>query len=365
MESNFYKRLLGDDKIEELFDAFEKLSTTISPELNNKILLIKNRYNNFKTQTFLGFDPENKIRNQIIYSILAIIDEIEKDNQTNTEKDENEGTSETSKVYENEKDELDAFWNTLSGKFNFTLKESAINFRGILKYSKYNLQEFSILTGIEIEDFIKIINAERIPSTEQIIRISKFLDISPTFFFEPNYHGMSSIWKRDPVSFVIFSLCHPKSKIAQIEDVGSFFSLFFYDLARSILYLQELLSSNEESANKIFSDGWFSHDLGQVASVSTRFKEHLSIQYYKLLEQVNNIEKSSLFTPTEQVIRRWFFSGGNYIARIIIEAVKSIEITNNNRPKCVYHFWDEIKNQELNGRSYDLETMQLNITKSI
>lgn len=364
MDVNYFKRLVGDDKIDELFEALESKTRAIPADISKKIIQIKNRYSNLKNQTIIGLNPENSIRNQIIYALLEVIDEVEKVAKNNLQDIESRDDTEAFKIYETDKDELDAFSDALLEKFEFTIKECATNFKSAIKYSKYNLQEFAILSGIEIDDLNKIVEGKKLPTIEQIIRISKFLGISPTFFFESNYYGMSSIWKREPVKFVVFTLCHPKSKIAGIDNMGAFFSHFFYDLANALIYLKRFIFSREEEVNKIFSDGWFTPDFGNKTKISPQIKSHFSTQYYKLLEQVENIEERGYFTPAEQVIRSWYFVNGNYLSRVILEAVKSIEITDKNLPQCTFHFWDEIKYDELNGRSYDMETLQLTIKKS-
>lgn len=74
------KKLIASGKIEECIDNLLEISKNFDKSINNNIVLLSGQYVNWKEQDNMNLQPPLSVKNRIEYSILQLIDKIEKEN---------------------------------------------------------------------------------------------------------------------------------------------------------------------------------------------------------------------------------------------------------------------------------------------
>ena len=249
-------------------------------------------------------------------------------------------------VYNSKQQVADALWNLIDDKNVINAETTSINLRGLLWFSEHNKKDFARLCGIDLQHFERLLLGKEIPTLDFLLRVSKITGTPFLVFFEANYFGRKSFWKDDDLRFILLKLIKPITQLQRIENFNRFLGQVVYKTAKSILELHEFITSDSDVD-------------GLSAFESHRFKQELSHQYYKLLEQVVSDYEFRGLTKTEEIITRWFHWNSQYLSRIFIESIKEIKVKDKDEPSIIFHFKNEITKKEIYGRTYDQKNLKI------
>ncbi len=217
---------------------------------------------------------------------------------------------------------------------------------------KYTQKDFSRILNIPENEIYNYFTGKITLSLQQILMVTEVFNLSKSYFFEGTYWTRKAYWKEDIVKYTILSLVYPKSKIANINNEGIFYSSILKSYAKSICMLHDqLFEDNEKKA--IFSQE------NQRVKISSSLKDLISQQYYKVLEQYPDFDKTRTLLNYEKILRNWFFASGEYISRIIIEGIKNIDITDANNPVVTCRFDEDIKQKNVKSQTYNNNTIAM------
>ncbi len=259
---------------------------------------------------------------------------------------------ETSALHKNHQSKFD-FLSVLYNNYDPTAEELGKKLKEIWQFtSKRSKIDFARLIQIQPEDIDSFFDGKKLLSTSQLITITKIQKLPTDYFFKPTYNMRFTYWKEDLVKYSILSLVKPKSAICLIDNKGKFYAEVLSTLAKGICRLHDLLYSEDSQPNPALGDNnkktpWFFNE-----PLPEMLQSDLSKQYYKLLEQYPRNTKRSLMQH-EKILRNWFFSGDEYIARLIIEGIDSIIIKSEDKYQIKLRFMKDLLNKKVRMRGYD------------
>lgn len=210
----------------------------------------------------------------------------------------------------------------------------------------YSILDFARLLNVSEKDMKQYFLGELPLSLGNISSITKIFHLTESHFFEATFRNRRAIWKGEAVKYSILSLAYPKRNIFEIKDKGKFYSDILISYAKEICAFYELLS---ESSYKVDP-----FDCNPPKNeISSKFKKELDTQYYKVLEQYPDGYNSRELLKYEKILTTWFSYNDKYIARVIIEGIKSIDISDVRKPKIICWFDEDIKNNKVTKQGYD------------
>lgn len=216
--------------------------------------------------------------------------------------------------------------------------------------STYSKFEFAKLIGISSDKIDDYFNGKELLELYQILLITKIFKLPTDYFFRPTYNMRFPYWSEDIVKYSILSLVTPKCNIIQISNQGSFYGHVFYIFAKKIRKFHELLFENLKG-KKLNENRKL---------ISGQFKTDLSLQYYKILEQYpSRLDKKDSLLIHEEILKTWFFASGAYIARLITEGIKKIDIKTPDNPIIICRFEEDLKKKKIRFQGYDEENLKM------
>jgi len=172
-------------------------------------------------------------------STKADSDDLEKINKRVSEGAKNVHIDEASnikpRIYKTNQQRVEALWNTLNNKYEFSSEQLAIKLRGILYFSKHSKLDFANLIGVDSKTFEKVIDGSIIPDINVLIRVSKIFNIDMEFFFQNDYHGRKPFWKEDLVRLSIFQKVKPIVDINKLKNQDHILGQIVYTTANNIV----------------------------------------------------------------------------------------------------------------------------------
>ena len=216
---------------------------------------------------------------------------------------------------------------------------------------KYTQEDFSRLLNIPENKIYEYFTGKVPLNLQQILMITEIFNLSKSYFFEATYWTRKAYWKEDVVKYSILSIVHPKSKISNIVNEGIFYSSILKRYAEKICKLHNQLFKDNDGKNEIF----FQKNI----NISSELREQIGRQYYKVLEQYPEFDKTRSLLNYEKILRNWFFTNGEYISRILIEGIKNIDITDINNPVVTCRFEEDIKNEKVISQIYNENTLTM------
>lgn len=229
--------------------------------------------------------------------------------------------------------------------FSFTSKEVGIKLYEIWKSMshKYSQYDFAQLIDVDKSDIHSYFKGEKDFSLNKILMISDTFNLKKDYFFTPSYWMRSAIWKDEIVRFSLLNIAYPKENISKIVNKGEFYYSILSDYARRLCNFYEVLYGEKQ---KNFFDE------NQII-IDQTLKESLSLQYYKLLEQYPENDKSRSLVCNEKILKSWCWSSGVHISRIIVEGIKKIDISNIEKPIVTCRFDLDIKKKKVTKQGYN------------
>ncbi|MBT2627389.1 ATP-binding protein [Bacillus sp. ISL-32] len=251
----------------------------------------------------------------------------------------------------------------LTGDFKFTTNEFSHKLNWLYRTQiHYNKLEFGKLIGFEEHKIDDYFDGKATPTLEQILRISLICDVPSDYFFRPTFDFKYPIWQDPFVSYFIIDKITNKESFLFIKHKGEFFRDILWELSKGICDFKDWIFSEipNEISPEPFDDDYFYlsytnlyidfHDW--TIEEIERFKEHLRLQHYKILE----IFARKIYV--DDVLTKLVGLGTDLLCRVIIESIKEIYIDDKFNPQVKLHFIEEIKNKQYNRREYH----QLNLT---
>ncbi|MBO1225048.1 MAG: hypothetical protein JYX80_11535 [Candidatus Scalindua sediminis] len=234
----------------------------------------------------------------------------------------------------------------LENKFTPNSKEMGIKLYEIWRENsyKYTQKDFSRVLNISEDEIHSYFSGKNTLNLQQILMITEVFNISKSHFFEATYWMRKAYWKEDIVKYSILSTVHPKSKIAEVADQGHFYSSILRSYTKKICEFHMLLYG--EKKENPFQNS-------ENIEISSELKRQLEVQYYKVLEQYPEFDNNRGLLNYEKILKHWFFASSEYIARILVEGIKKIDITNINNPVVTCWFEEDIKNQTVTAQEYN------------
>ena len=255
--------------------------------------------------------------------------------------------------------ECRALWNVLDDKFEFSTDTMAPAIRLILLSSRATKKEFAQLHGISGKRLDNILIGTELPSIEFLVRLSKYGEFELNGLFEPTYYGRRAFWKEDDLRIKLLGFIQPTTNILQIKHINVFLGRVVYETAEAIILLHENIYPKQSLT--LTNEGE-THAPGE----NTQFHIALAHQYYKLLEQVQDlVDRRPALTPTERIIALWFFSSTEYLVRIFAEAIKSITVSQDGNPKITFYFVQELQSKVLYSRTYCSKTFRMKFGQKV
>ncbi|MFB5936446.1 helix-turn-helix domain-containing protein [Peribacillus frigoritolerans] len=257
----------------------------------------------------------------------------------------------------------------LEGKYKF----SSINFSSKLQelfYNqvKHNKLEFAILLGLDEERIDDYFDGLAVPRIEHILRANEIFKLPTDYFFQPTINLRKPLWYSPMISYCIIDKVVVGKDILFEIDKGEFFRTVFMQMAISVHKFKEWLHSSRTEKPKddialLFSDY---NDLDDYVSTLSdeklaNYKRHLSRQFYKLLEVAGSgVEREEdLLLPEERIILHLTGFNDEFICRIINESIKEIKVEDKNNISIEFHYYYELKNLIIKGRTYNSEKVMV------
>jgi len=363
--------LISENKIEivinELEERFDK-----NPLKRDLIISIKSQHNNLKHENIRGvitYEDKKVGKNQITNKLLALIadEKNQEESRIYTTVDNKSINQEKLPIFKDNYQKTNNLWNALDNKYFIDSENISILLRGILWHSKHSKTDFASLAGIEMNRLESLLKGDILPSLEELIRVSRLVELDIKFFFRPNINGREPIWKSDMVRYSIFKLIHPVSTLSQIKDVDKFLGYVFYQTAKNICYFHSLIFNKHDN----MTNSEFIPDNQKIVEAykkipdlkRSEFLGELAHQHYKLLEQVIEKDYKRGFTKREEVILLWHSHNPSSLARIFTESIKKITVLDKEKYNITFHFWDELITKKIRGRTYDDKNIKMIFSK--
>lgn len=252
--------------------------------------------------------------------------------------------------------EAQNLWEVLQDKYEPTAYDVGKKLREVWKFqtkhSKHEFARFVQIPPSKIDDYFE---GRKMLDLVQLIMVTKAFKLERDYFFRPTLNFRSPFWQEDLVKYTILFLTKPKAAISKIDNNGEFYSELLGQFARKICDFHETLFS-ESYAKLVLEE--------EKPKVSEKLRKDLSHQYYKILEQYPFDYKDRRLTRAETILRQWFFSSGDYIARLIIEGIQSIDVRGPKNFKVRYRFEEDMKNGVVRFRGYDSTNLRMHVRGS-
>lgn len=329
---------------------------------SKKIIVCPKHFQSERQTTIIAINDIITRRNT--KSTKADADDFEKINSRianyRNQKQSDESLSAKPTIYKTNKQRLDALWNTIDNKYEFSAEQVAIKIRQILYYSEHNKIDFANLIGINLDSFEEILNGNVIPELNALIRISKIFNVKLDFFFLNDYYGRRQFWKEDLVWLSIVHRINPIEDIGMLENSDYVMGRIVYETAKNIQSFYDLIRTGKIEYTRDTKMKKYSDALDSIDAIGRKnILGELAHQHYKILEQVRSDVEDKGLTNVEKIISTWYSYSSAYLARIFVESIKEIKILDKDKFEISYHFWQEILDKEVRGRSYNNKELKM------
>ena len=212
--------------------------------------------------------------------------------------------------------------------------------------STYSKLEFAKVLHIAPERIDAYFSGEELLDIGHIISVQKMFGLPADFFFRASYELRYPLWQEDLVRFAIQSLVQPKSALSLVSGKGTFYGAVMYELASKIVDLHDrVFPHDNERARRLLSES--------EEALPEPLRQDLARQYYKLLEQYPEGDEDRSQLLGEKILRIWFSANDEYIARIIIEAIKCIRVRSSTSFRIEFRFEEDIRKCRVRFAYYD------------
>ena len=314
-----------------------------------------NRENNTPANLIYLCDKHHKMAHKGIIDKKSL-KKYKKINQSLGAKDSEKHAKDIEKDNDHNNDfnlEIDKFrpLDVLEDNFTLTSKEMGIKLYEIWRENSYtySCNDFSQLLHIPEEDIHKYFTGEISLDLQHILLITKLFNLSKDHFFIATYWMKKAIWKEEVVKFSILNAVTPKINIDNIENKGK----FYYSILSS--YSMKLCKFHEHLYGEKVNTNPFQEERNEIDKT---LKKDLSNQYYKLLEQYPRSESRDLLCH-EKILCSWCSWGGKYVARVIIEGIKSIDISDIKKPIVICRFDVDLEEGKVIRQGYDEKNLKM------